>query len=441
MTRLLVLVVTVILVFSFTTVHDAKAASITGVDISFSGCPPTSFSAVLYGSFNEDDIGDAGDLFRFRILDAGGSVLFSLLTHVPNGSNSYELRRIEGNIPINGTLEYPYTILVNEVNSDREVTGVLFSDQVNPCRSGRTTLGTRPEVIRNPVIVAEEARGITRVFDDGVVIARQPDNSYEYYLPDGCFIARTDAAVFDNANLPLRYVMGSYEACEGYRVDLWSLGYPACQFQINMYGPNGYEKVYEFPRLTDDPRCVSPSATSATVTFGVPLSDGSTFLLNYDVSSGAILNGSDFVISELQRIDRMLNGLAYSQQLRLFFNYANPTTGETERIRGDLEAVLCANGSSCIEALHYQIGDEEMDLSGLGNIAYGYIAARLGFDLRFQTALASGDQFFRNLFGGLGVTFEDNPDDIQQRQVGYYLYQRGISEENLEQAAQEFGLD
>jgi hypothetical protein len=109
----------------------------------------------------------------------------------------------------------------------------------------------------DPANETEQARGITRVFDDGIVIARQPNSDYHYYFANGCFIGITTNLTIQNANLGTRYVVQNVEeGCGGYRIDVWSLGYPACQIQMNMYGPNGYERVLTLPAQPNSPSCV-----------------------------------------------------------------------------------------------------------------------------------------------------------------------------------------
>lgn len=108
------------------------------------------------------------------------------------------------------------------------------------------------------IVDAEQARGITRLYDDhhGVVVAHQPDGAIEYWSPEGCFIGRTELAMLEDVNYGNRYMVSTYTDC-GYIVDLWSLGYPTCQLQLNMYGSeNGYEASFQLENQYDASTCV-----------------------------------------------------------------------------------------------------------------------------------------------------------------------------------------
>jgi len=48
----------------------------------------------------------------------------------------------------------------------------------------------------------------------------------------------------------LRFIVQIITGCGGYTIHLWSLGFQACQMQLNIYGPGGFEKVYQLPRRT-----------------------------------------------------------------------------------------------------------------------------------------------------------------------------------------------
>jgi hypothetical protein len=127
-----------------------------------------------------------------------------------------------------------------------------------------------PNVIQGAVVTepgentgfpSEAERGIVRVFDDGIVIARQPNGDLDFYMPDGCMMGRIATSIMSSADLGTRELLHSIEGCGGYRADLWSLGYDFCQLQVNMYGPNGYQKEYIMERNTLHPTCI-PAANS-----------------------------------------------------------------------------------------------------------------------------------------------------------------------------------
>jgi hypothetical protein len=112
-----------------------------------------------------------------------------------------------------------------------------------------------PEPPPDPVIQAELQQGITRVFDAGMVVARQPNGDVDVYTPDGCNVGRAEEDVMSLVHFAERYIVQRSDGCSAYRFDLWSLGYPACQLQLNMYGPNGEEWIYQFDRQVDDETC------------------------------------------------------------------------------------------------------------------------------------------------------------------------------------------
>ncbi len=105
--------------------------------------------------------------------------------------------------------------------------------------------GSNPN--NDPAIARELEAGIVRLFDDGVVITRQANGDIEYYLPNGCLIGSTARSVLVNTNLYLAGLIQTISGCNGYSVHIRSLGFAACQIQMNIYGPNGYEKVYRLP--------------------------------------------------------------------------------------------------------------------------------------------------------------------------------------------------
>lgn len=122
----------------------------------------------------------------------------------------------------------------------------------------------------NPVIATEQAQGIQRQFDDQVVITSQQGASLNYYTPNGCLIGQTSIPTQQNINFRDRYIVESYTGCDGYRIDLWSLGYPACHLQANIYLPNGEEKVYLMDRNPSHPSCSPPPSPSPAPEVSAP---------------------------------------------------------------------------------------------------------------------------------------------------------------------------
>jgi len=82
-----------------------------------------------------------------------------------------------------------------------------------------------------------------------------------------------------------------------------------------------------------------------------------------------------------------------------------------------------------------------MDMSGLGNMTYGYFLIFLPHFL--QNGVANIDQFFNP--GSLGTIKGDNPDDLSQRNTGTSIGQAviggsALTAQLVESAADQNGL-
>jgi len=99
-----------------------------------------------------------------------------------------------------------------------------------------------------------------------ITISRQPNRDYAYFSEDGCHIGITGIQIIENALVGANYLVERVEGCEGYSVEVWSLGYPSCQIQLRMYGPGGYENLVPLPAQSASAACVSPNSESVQCT-------------------------------------------------------------------------------------------------------------------------------------------------------------------------------
>lgn len=155
------------------------------------------------------------------------------------------------------------------------------------------------------------------------------------------------------------------------------------------------------------------------------------------------MNGSEYVVFQLQMLENRMSGLSPIEQQREFVMWAFPTAltslGEADRNIRRIQEALCESGRTCRGELLYVVGDRLMDLSGVGNIAYGYFMSGFGYSMRIQDAAANWDQRIREL-----VSFRtprpDDPDDIKQREVGLELSRNPLTVDALNEIANTLGL-
>jgi hypothetical protein len=146
---------------------------------------------------------------------------------------------------------------------------------------------TSPAPSTDLAIDQEQAVGIERVFDDGIVVAHQPNGDYHFYLGDGCLIGTISKSFLDSANTNQWQTLASIEGCDGYLVNVDATGYPSCAVVLNMYGPGGYNKTHWLEEQFDStlackaivPRC-SVQVQDGCITGGTVPSQADVIFIN-----------------------------------------------------------------------------------------------------------------------------------------------------------------
>jgi|GEM_PF-6365611 len=147
--------------------------------------------------------------------------------------------------------------------------------------------------------------------------------------------------------------------------------------------------------------------------------------IEFDSSSCLITNGSEMVGAEIERFSFWTSNIR-SARLRdiAVAPYFLPRIGEIDAFRRYLARNLGeASGGSCYVSddgneadIWYQVGSHSMDMSGLGNIVFGFYMERYNRTLENITSAiaqaANPDSPFQ---------FSDNPDDVSQRATGRSL--------------------
>lgn len=183
---------------------------------------------------------------------------------------------------------------------------------------------------------------------------------------------------------------------------------------------------------------VPPPPARNLITQPVTLADGTVFGFEVDRGRYRILNGSEYVVFELQKLENRLR--ASSWDLGILIEYLTPRVGRSDRNISQIKSALCGNNETCRNRLEYEVGDRLMDLSGVGNLAYGYFVDTMNLPLALADITANLDQLPSSIFAREFITFSDNPDDRMQRSVGAELRRRGLSDEALSNLSNEWGL-
>lgn len=250
--RAVVFFVTLALIVSSLSSRHVKAASVSSVALSGFDCSLPSVQIAVSGTFSTNDgFVDGGgnplDLFGTRLVDGSGNTILQTTFAVVVGGTAFAPGI---DYLISSPSSNPITIEIYEAVDYAGFGGLLASASFDsPCLAPS---GIASGSGSSQPIDPEAARGIKRLYGDAIVIAQQPNGDLDYYRPDGCFVGRTPHEYIGQALLAQRYIMQTINGCDRYKVDVWSLGYPACQIQINMYGSDGWEGVYQLqPRPTD----------------------------------------------------------------------------------------------------------------------------------------------------------------------------------------------
>jgi hypothetical protein len=181
----------------------------------------------------------------------------------------------------------------------------------------------------------------------------------------------------------------------------------------------------------------------------VPVSSSSwgvTYILQVNVATCVVNNGSEIIAQEISRFAARIAQLNGPDQLLAAYRYLTPAVpvlqpepGEVESFRRELvwQVSQVANCSNPI----YQVGERQMDSSGLGNIMYGFYTDHYQVDWSLADNIANTTQIIssRDL-----LHFYDNSDDLNQRLVGESLSRRmtgnSVSQSTVEEVAALFQL-
>lgn len=103
--------------------------------------------------------------------------------------------------------------------------------------------------------------------------------------------------------------------------------------------------------------------------------DGRNFELVFNTKTCGVMNGADFIIYEILRFHNELSRIQDSlQHARHLVSYLAENDGGVEQLRKYVEQRLIDATPSCKNHLHYLVGSRQIDLSGLGNISFGFFA-------------------------------------------------------------------
>lgn len=166
----------------------------------------------------------------------------------------------------------------------------------------------------------------------------------------------------------------------------------------------------------------SESNSGAGISIPITLPYGGSFSLQviFDGNSCIIQNGAELTITEIQNLQAQLNGKSKEDKVAMVIAYLQPGSGIVEQIRHNVENAIGGLAQSCNpNKARYQIGNQLMDLSGPGNIVFGYVMGAWGWPLFVEDQMANGDQMIRDFASRLH--WGDEPDDICQREVGRAL--------------------
>lgn len=168
----------------------------------------------------------------------------------------------------------------------------------------------------------------------------------------------------------------------------------------------------------------------------------------FDVEHCLILNGSEIVAAEIERFSFWLSEIEGARaKTQAVLDYFMPTTaittGDVEGFRNFVATNLSeASYGACSETrIRYQIGNHVMDLSGLGNIVFGFYMQQYNRtleDIISNLAQAAKRETWLQLY--------DNPDDVTQRDTGRSIavaigYNASPSVITVENAADENNLE
>ncbi len=164
---------------------------------------------------------------------------------------------------------------------------------------------------------------------------------------------------------------------------------------------------------------------------------GRTYQLEVTRTNHCVVrNGSTIIAREIERVGIILDSMNLAQRVNFMIEYFSLNTGGIEQFRLRIQRQLgCSNFS-------YQVGERNMDESGLGNIIYGYALERWSDVVESVIARLFQGRRDKSLHP---LILGDNPDDVSQRSLGATIARltnqsASPSTSTVEQAAVSVGL-
>lgn len=220
-------------------------------------CSYMSFAFDISG-YGTPDSTNGLDEIGFLVSDGDGTYVGVWYTYMQAGMST--LSRLH--VPSPAITSRPITISIYDTANNGSVYQGLLDQIIIDPASQYTACDTLPLI--NPPIIPpfptpsnsngssdaaierEREGGIERVFADGIVVARQPNGDYHFYLGDdsGCLIGTVSRSFLNSTDANSNRTLTSLEGCGGYRVNVDATGYSACSIVLNMYGPGGYNRTH-----------------------------------------------------------------------------------------------------------------------------------------------------------------------------------------------------
>lgn len=148
-----------------------------------------------------------------------------------------------------------------------------------------------------------------------------------------------------------------------------------------------------------------------------------TYHLVVDPNTCTITNGADVTADELNRFtNQVTDSMTPAWSSARAAGYLAPLFGQVEGLRGELSRKVASATGCSQKAIKYDVGGYCMDMSGIGNVAFGYFLVTVPNII--DDSIANFDQSINpNSFGQTS----DNPDDVAQRRGGEYIANQVIS--------------
>lgn len=199
-------------------------------------------------------------------------------------------------------------------------------------------------------------------------------------------------------------------------------------------GINGvyYVEPYSAPGQQPQPTVIQPTGDIVVVS----LWDGTQISLSYEKSTNRILNGSQVVAWEINRLYNRINtsfpcgiqtadciAAQMNQPFIDAFFYNAEIVGEVDAIRDAVQNKICNGNKSCESSLRYVVDQKLMDTSGPGNVVFGYVCADMHIpELWVEDKFSDFTQIISSRLREGKWQWSDYPDDKQQRRMGREIF-------------------